>query len=254
MMFVTFILALASTVVAFQSSSPNLAAHSTARFAQETELSGATEAPIESSPMPATPAPKKAQRIPAKWIPVGNVLAPAVLDGTMAGDVGFDPLGFAKTKKGLYWMREAEVKHARLAMLGAVGWPLSELWHKQIASFFGLQSILADNDRAPSLLNGGLSNTWVTGMLMMSIIIAGILEGKAMNSGEIFWNADKPTDYVPGKIGFDPLNLYNVRGNKMTMETAEIKNGRLAMIAITAFVFQEFATKVPVVQETPYLF
>jgi hypothetical protein len=249
-MFFTLIVTWAATVSAFQTASRSYVARSAVLFAQEGELPGA----VESTPMPAAPAPKKIQRKPAKWIPIGNVLAPAILDGTMAGDVGFDPLGFAKTKKGLYWMREAEIKHARLAMLGAAGWPLSELWHKQIASFFGLQSILADNDRAPSLLNGGLSNAWVTGMLMMSIIIAGILEGKAMNSGEIFWNSDKPDDYVPGKVGFDPLNLYNVRGNKMIMETAEIKNGRLAMIAITAFVFQEFATKLPVVQETPYLF
>jgi hypothetical protein len=38
------------------------------------------------------------------------------------------------------------------------------------------------------------------------------------------------------------------------MELAEIKNGRLAMIAITVFAFQEFATGLPVVQQTPYLF
>jgi hypothetical protein len=38
------------------------------------------------------------------------------------------------------------------------------------------------------------------------------------------------------------------------METAEIKNGRLAMIAISAFVFQEAATGLPVVQQTPFLF
>lgn len=34
----------------------------------------------------------------------------------------------------------------------------------------------------------------------------------------------------------------------------EIKNGRLAMIAMTAFAFQEATTGIPVVQETPYLF
>jgi hypothetical protein len=111
-------------------------------------------------------------------------------------------------------MREAEIKHARLAMLAAVGWPISELWHKNIASVFGLQSILASNDKAPSLLNGGLSNVWATAILMMSIIIGGILEGKAMNSGEIFWGADKPVGYVPGNYGFDPLNLYKARGLK----------------------------------------
>eukprot|EP00597_Dinobryon_sp_UTEXLB2267_P004209 CAMPEP_0170065184 /NCGR_PEP_ID=MMETSP0019_2-20121128/5365_1 /TAXON_ID=98059 /ORGANISM="Dinobryon sp., Strain UTEXLB2267" /LENGTH=240 /DNA_ID=CAMNT_0010271987 /DNA_START=31 /DNA_END=753 /DNA_ORIENTATION=+ len=203
--------------------------------------------------VPPPPAPKKVA-LPAKWLPIGGYKAPLILDGTLAGDVGFDPIGFAKSTKTLYWMREAEVKHGRLAMLAAVGWPLSELWHKELASLFRLDSILASSDRAPSLLNGGLSNVWVTGMLMMSIIIAGYLEGNAMNSGEVFWGADKPVGYVPGTLGFDPLNLYKVRGNKNIMETAEIKNGRLAMIAITAYVFQEFATGIPVVQQTPFLF
>merc|ERR1711924_494465 len=38
--------------------------------------------------------------------------------------------------------------------------------------------------------------------------------------------------YVPGDLGFDPLGLYTIFGKsesgKMLMETAEIKNGRLA--------------------------
>ena len=127
-------------------------------------------------------------RLPAKWLPIGGIKAPAALDGTLAGDVGFDPIGFAKSKKTLYWMREAEIRHSRLAMLAAVGWPLSELWHKQIASVFGLQSILADGERAPSLLNGGLSSVWASGILVMSIVIAGYLEGKSMNDGSVFWN------------------------------------------------------------------
>ena len=40
---------------------------------------------------------------------------PATLDGSLAGDAGFDPLGFAKTKKDLYKYRDAEIKHGRLA-------------------------------------------------------------------------------------------------------------------------------------------
>jgi len=95
---------------------------------------------------------------------------------------------------------------------------------------------------------------YASGMLMMGIIIAGYLEGKAIISGEVFWNSEKPEGYVPGNYGFDPLGLYTKRGDKMTMETAEIKNGRLAMIAISAFAFQECATGLPVVQETPYCF
>ena len=32
-------------------------------------------------------------------------------------DVGFDPLGFSETNAGLFFMREAEIKHCRLAMV-----------------------------------------------------------------------------------------------------------------------------------------
>ena len=205
---------------------------------------------IESVPAPLPP---RVARLAAQWFPFG-LKAPAVLDGSLAGDVGFDPIGIANNRKSLLWMREAEMRHSRLAMLAAVGWPLSELWHKNIAQFFGLDSILAANDKAPSLLNGGLDSTWATAMLVTTLISAAFLESKAMESGEIFWNNEKSEDYIAGNYGFDPLNLYKVKGDKKTMETAEIMNGRLAMIAITAFAFQELATGLPVVQETPYLF
>ena len=202
------------------------------------------------------PVPVKAAPLAAKWLPIGGVKAPAMLDGTLAGDAGFDPLGFSKTKNTLFWMREAELKHGRLAMLAAIGWPLSELWHKQIASALGLESILAgkSGSLAPSLLNGGLSSVYATGMLIMSIIIAGLLEGQAMNKGDIFISNDKAADYVPGDFKFDPLNLYKIRGDKKTMEETEIKNSRLAMMAITYYAFSEFITKAPVVEQTPFLF
>uniref|UniRef100_A0A6C0CMX1 Uncharacterized protein n=1 Tax=viral metagenome TaxID=1070528 RepID=A0A6C0CMX1_9ZZZZ len=194
--------------------------------------------------------PKKIQ-----WFPFGNYNAPEMLDGSLAGDVGFDPLGYSSSKKTLYWMREAEVKHARLAMLAAVGWPLSELLHKNIAELFQMDSILASGDRAPSIINGGLSSVYASGVLAMSVIIAGYLEGKAMNSGEVFWNSEKPDGYIPGSYEFDPLNLYEKRGNdKKAMETAEIKNGRLAMIAVTMYVILEAITGRPVVELTPFLF
>lgn len=38
------------------------------------------------------------------------------LDGSLAGDVGFDPLGLSSVKDvglDLYWFREAELKHCR---------------------------------------------------------------------------------------------------------------------------------------------
>merc|ERR1711990_1405146 len=69
-------------------------------------------------------------------------------DKTLAGDAGFDPLQLADTPDSLAWYREAEVKHARLAMLAAFGWPVSEVTN------FG--DLLTSGGRAPSLLNGGL--------------------------------------------------------------------------------------------------
>jgi hypothetical protein len=62
-------------------------------------------------------------------------------------------------------------------------------------------------------------------------------------------------DYVAGNLGFDPLGLYpkDAEG-RLEMQTKELKNGRLAMIAITAFAVQEFVSKTGVVDETPIFF
>ena len=64
--------------------------------------------------------------------------------------------------------------------------------------------------------------------------------------------------YVPGDLGFDPLGAYTLfgrtEGAKLTMETAELKNGRLAMVAIVAYVGAEYLTGKPVVELTPFFF
>lgn len=193
--------------------------------------------------------------LPAKWFPFANVKAPKILDGTLAGDVGFDPLGFSKSKKTLFWMREAEIKHGRLAMLAAIGWPLSELLHKNLAYAFNLDSILASGDRAPSILNGGLTSSYAYSMLITSIIVAGLIEKKITSSPDFYWNNEKSSKYNPGDIGFDPFKLYDsMNGNRKSMETAEIKHGRLAMLAVVSYVAQEALYGTPIIQQTPYLF
>ena len=48
----------------------------------------------------------------------------------MAGDEGFDPLGLSNINDlgiDLYWLREAELKHARVAMLAFVGLIMQEV-------------------------------------------------------------------------------------------------------------------------------
>merc|ERR1712232_1283616 len=93
---------------------------------------------------------------PAMSMSIPFMARPAALDGSMAGDVGFDPLGFAKTSSDLMNYREAEIKHARLAMLAAAGWPISELFDTKIANLLGMTPVLDETHRAPSVLNGGL--------------------------------------------------------------------------------------------------
>jgi len=53
-------------------------------------------------------------------------------------------------------MREAEIKHCRLAMLAVVGWPIAELLDKPIAQTLGLPAALTSSGSSPSVLNGGL--------------------------------------------------------------------------------------------------
>ncbi len=177
--------------------------------------------------------------------------SPAALTGKLAGDVGFDPFGFAKDEAELMNLRQAEVKHARLAMLAAAGWPLSEVLDKKIAVSLGLTPMLDSSDRVPSLLNGGLGKIspiyWVAVLALAGAIdLLGIQ--RAQKSG-------KDDSYLPGDFGFDPLGLYSKgEEGQRRMQLAEIKNGRLAMIAIFAFAIQEAVTKVGVVDETPLFF
>ena len=48
------------------------------------------------------------------------------------------PLFYADRRETLLAYRDAEVKHARLAMLAAAGWPLAELFHPKLAAALGL--------------------------------------------------------------------------------------------------------------------
>merc|ERR1740124_576451 len=144
--------------------------------------------------------------------------------------------------------REAEIKHARLAMLAAAGWPISELFDKKIASLFNLPPVLDATNRVPSVLNGGMEKIslkyWGACLALAAVI----------DVYQTFFLSSKK-EYSPGDLGFDPFGLYpkDEEGQKR-METAEIKNGRLAMIAITAFAAQEFVSHIAIVDQVPFFF
>ena len=135
---------------------------------------------------------------------------PPRLDGTLAGDVGFDPLGFSNYFD-IKWLREAELKHGRVSMLATLGFVVQEkiqlpgpgfdnklateaffsvpaggLW--QIFFFLGALEVLTNNGKI----------TPVTGEIApnRSIKADVPLQGTMFTDGR-----------APGDLSFDPLNL-----------------------------------------------
>ncbi|KAL7539203.1 hypothetical protein ACHAWF_006333 [Thalassiosira exigua] len=174
---------------------------------------------------------------------------PALLDGTIPGDRGFDPFNFASDAGALQWQRKAEVKHARLAMLAAAGWPVAELTHKGIASALDLPVMLAVGDRVPSVLNDGLAHAAFPAFWIATIAAAAAVEIRESVEDAVSSKLD------PAEMGFDPLGLGGSSdGRKHFMGEAEIFNGRLAMLAITGFAIQEWFLNSAVVDQIPIFF
>ena len=155
-----------------------------------------------------SPGPRK-----MSW-PLQQFDASPVLDGTLAGDAGFDPLRIAKDKATLFSLREGEIKHARIAMLAAAGWPVSELSHYTLASYFGTDfASLGSDGRAPSVLNGGLDNAFVLLSLGAFFAIGGVLEFELMrrrrevpDSLRNFFDMWREDGWdLPGNYGFGKL-------------------------------------------------
>lgn len=126
---------------------------------------------------------------------------------------------------------------------------MSELFDRQIAGYFGWAPLVDDSDRVPSVLNGGLDKIspiwWGTCLgLTAAIDLYGVAQSRKGDP-----------NYFPGRLGFDPLGLYPIdKEGQKRMELAEIKHGRLSMVAVVGFAVQEYVTKLGVVEETPQFF
>jgi len=176
---------------------------------------------------------------------------PKLLDGTLPGDVGFDPLNLSgENKESLIQMREAEIKHGRLAMLAVIGIPAAELWDRSLANAIGLPSLLTEKNLSPSLLGGGLGevNPKFWGMLVCG---SGVIELE-----NIKMKLDvKKEKYEPGDCNFDPLKLLpEDKEERKNMYTKELKHGRIAMVAVLGYVVQETLYQSPIVAQTPFFF
>ena len=157
----------------------------------------------------------------------------------------FDPLGFCTSgeekvsEAKIRFYREVELKHARVAMLAAIGFPIAEQFHPLFAT-----------DDAPSFSafqQTPLQTFWpaVVGV----IAIAEVFSVFTFQNPASYVNGEPAEpwtmrlDHQAGDLGFDPMGLKPTDAKEFAeMQTKELNNGRLAMIAIAGMVVQEGVT------------
>jgi hypothetical protein len=162
------------------------------------------------------------------------------LDGTLPGDQGFDPFYLSSIPKNfagiiqppsweetegiptIYWMREAEVKHSRVAMLAVTGWLATDNGLRFPGETFSVANIPSSYNAHDILVNQGSM-----GVLLLLVALIEFSTGAALvqtSKGEL--------DRVAGDFGLDGGMLKGKSPEQiMTMKTKEINNGRLAMLA-----------------------
>ena len=163
----------------------------------------------------------------------------------------FDPLGFCTggaTEGRVRFLREAEVKHGRVAMLAALGFVVAEGFHPLFGGAVDVPSYIAFQQTP-------LQDNWKS-----VLAVAAVLELSSINSFYfpvgIFWKAGKRnvvprlwhirSEHMPGDLGFDPAGLKPKGPTELaTMQAKELNNGRAAMIGVAGMVAQELATGSP---------
>jgi hypothetical protein len=166
---------------------------------------------------------------------------PPALDGSMAGDVGFDPLWVSSAlpdKGWILYLREAELKHGRVAMLAAAGAIFQDVMQfKGTDTLVGAAKMTGAHDALLKLeLAGGAKVATMHQMLLW----IGILEMASAPAVAQMWKGE--TARTPGDFGFDPLGFSKDPAAAATYRLKEVKNGRLAMIGIGGMVHHYLLT------------
>ena len=162
----------------------------------------------------------------------------------------FDPFNFA-TNDNFAILREAELKHGRIAMLAVIGNASgTDLWR---ASFENQLSPLSFVDPSELLLSPGknlsfedipvglktLTTIPLLGWIQI-VAFVGILETRVFVQRN---PSDMPGDYGTGYFG-----VRNKAQNERSLRV-ELENGRLAMVAFVGQVVAELVTGDPVLEQ-----
>jgi hypothetical protein len=163
--------------------------------------------------------------------------------------LGFwDPLGFCSDEKltegKLKFYREVELKHGRLGMLAALGIVVGENFHPLFGGDIDAPAYLAFQQTP-------LETFWP--IVVLGIAIPEIYSVFTFETVGATDSRGKPTpqgqpwailaEHESGNLGFDPLGLKPTDAAELKeMQTKELNNGRLAMIAAAGMIVQELAT------------
>ncbi|PNW77861.1 hypothetical protein CHLRE_10g454734v5 [Chlamydomonas reinhardtii] len=195
-----------------------------------------------------------------------SVSSLSYLDGTLPGDMGFDPLGLFDPTNGSAgfmsqrWLHTAEVVHGRWAMLGAAGCLAPEyLAHeKVIPKATGL--LWFKTGFLPPVSAGFDYGLPVTALFLIQMGLMGTVESlrwaELSNPGSLASNPLVPQPLArligttrlgggayPGGLMFNPLGLGATRPAVMReYQQSEIRHGRLAMVACLGYAAQAVVT------------
>ncbi|CAN8068480.1 unnamed protein product [Agarophyton chilense] len=160
---------------------------------------------------------------------------PANIPDDAPGYAGFDPIGFSNMFN-FKFLQEAEIKHSRICMLAVLGLLVSEFytfpWYSD----------------APRLASAVHSWGVQQGCLNQLLVWTSFWE-IVVGTPAVIQMISLGSPRRPGEFAFDPLGLGNTAAAFKKFQTAELVNGRLAMIAIGGLLHQEFLTGMTPVQQ-----
>lgn len=126
------------------------------------------------------------------------------------------------------FITEAEIKHARIAMVASITLPVIEILNnnQQGIYIFSQQSFIYQI----SLLS-----------LFSLSEISQLKKAYKYPMQPQYWYYMKDK-HIPGEYGFDPLNIANTKEKLNTNKKQEIFNGRIAMLSVFGIISQELLT------------